>query len=130
MLTDLGNVLKRLVVGVDEELDRPEMTAETFDGPDDATGFEVKGCSASFVVEGGAADEDDRVDRAVRLFLFESGAKTVDDGVPVEAERAGVVGNGVPVRINQDRKGSEFVEDAPDDDFHFRGENELNTLLQ
>ena len=77
VLANLGNILKLLIVRVDEELGRPEMTAETFDGPDDATGFEVEGCPASFVVEGGAADEDYRADRAVRLFLLESGAKNV-----------------------------------------------------
>ena len=47
VVADLGNILKRLVVKVDEELGRPEMTAEAFDGPEDATGFEVEGCSAS-----------------------------------------------------------------------------------
>ena len=130
VLADLGSILKRLVVRVDEEFGRPEMTSETFDGPDNATGFEVVGCPASFIVEGDAADENDSADRAVRLFLHESGAKTVYAGVAVKAERAGVVGDGVPVRLDQDRRGDEFVEDAPDDGLHFWGENELNTLLQ
>ena len=39
VLDDVGVVLNRLVVRVDEELGRPEMAAEAFDGPDDATGF-------------------------------------------------------------------------------------------
>ena len=38
------------------------MIADAFDGPDDATGFEVEGCPASIVVEGGVADEDDKAD--------------------------------------------------------------------
>ena len=105
VLADLGNILKRLVVRVDEELGRPEMTAEAFDSPDDATGLEVEGCSASFVVEGGAADEDDRADGAVRLFLLEVDAKTVYADVAVEAERAGVVGDGVPVWVDKGRGG-------------------------
>ena len=130
MLADLGDILKSLVVRVDGELGRLEMTAEAFDGPDDATGFEVEGCPASFVAEGGAADEEVRADGAVRLFLLESGAKTVDAGVAVEAERVGVVGDGVPVRLDQDRGGGEFVADIPDDDLHFWGENEHNPLLQ
>ena len=102
VLADLGDILKRVVVRVDEELGRPEMTAEVFDSPDDATDLEVEGCPASFVVEGGAADEDDRAGGAVRLFLLEGGAKTVYAGVAVEAERARVV---VPVRVDQDRGG-------------------------
>ena len=67
------------------------------DGPHDATGLEVEGYPASFVVEGGAADEVNRADGAVGLLLLESGAKTVIAGVAVEAERAGVVGDSVPV---------------------------------
>ena len=129
MLADLVNILKRLVVRVDEEFGRPEMTAETFDGPDDAIGFEVEGCPASFVVEGGAADEDDRADRAARLLLLESGANTVDAGVAKEAEMAGVVGDGVRVRIDQVRRSGEVMKDAPDDGVHFRVENQLITLL-
>ena len=43
MLADLGDILKRLVIRVDEELGRPEMTTEAFDGPDDATDLEVEG---------------------------------------------------------------------------------------
>ena len=64
MLADLGNILKRLMVRVDEELGRSELTAEASDSPDDATGFEVEGCLTSFFVEGGAADEKDGADRA------------------------------------------------------------------
>ena len=105
MLADLGDILKRLVVRVDEELGRPEITAEAFDSPDDPTGLEVEGCRDSFVVEGGAADEDDRAYGVVRLFLLAGGAKTVYAGVAVEAERAGVVGDGVPVWVDQDREG-------------------------
>ena len=106
MLADLGDTFKRLVVRVDEELGRPEVAAEAFDDPDDATGLEVEGCPASFVVEGGAAGVDDRADGAVSFFLLEGGAQTVYAGVAVEAERAGVVGNGVPVWVDQDRGGS------------------------
>ena len=50
VLADLGNMLKRLVDRVDEELGRPEVSAEAFDGPDNGTGFEVEGCPASFHV--------------------------------------------------------------------------------
>ena len=105
MFADLGDILKRLVVRVDEELGRPEMTAEAFNGPNDGTGLEVEGCPASCVVKGGAADEDDRADGAVRLFLLEGGAKTVYATVAAEAERAGVVDDGVLVCVDQDLGG-------------------------
>ena len=75
---------KRLVVRVDEERRRPEMTAEAFDGPDDATGLEVDGCPDSFVFDGGATDDDNRANGSVRLFLIEGGAKTVCAGFAVE----------------------------------------------
>ena len=130
VFADLSNTLKRLVVRVDAELGGPEVAAETFDGPNDAAGFEVKRGPGSFVVEGGAADKDDGTNGAVGLFLFESRAKTVDAGVAVKAKRSGVVNNGVPVRVDQDRGSSEFVKDLADDSFHFRGENELNALFK
>ena len=44
VLADLGNILKCIVVRVDEELGRPKVAAEAFDDPDDATGYEVEGC--------------------------------------------------------------------------------------
>ena len=90
----------------------------------------VEGGQASFVVEGDAADEHDRVNRAVRLFLLESGHQTVDDGIAIKAEKAGFLGDGVPVRGENARRGGEFVDDAPGAGPHFRGGNELNTLLQ
>ena len=34
------------------------------------------------------------------MLLLEGGANTVDAAVAVEAERAGVVGDGVPVRVD------------------------------
>ena len=39
---------------------------------------------------------------AVGLFLPESGAEAVTAGVAMQTEGAGVVGDGVPVRIDQD----------------------------
>ena len=102
MLADPGDVLKRLVVRVDGKFGRPEMTAEAFDSPDHVTYLVVEGCPASFVVEGSAADEDDKANGAGKLFLFEGGAKSVYFGVAVKAKRAGVVSDGVPVWADQD----------------------------
>ena len=64
------------------------------------------------------------------MFLLQGCAEIVDAGVAVEANGAGVVGDGVPVRVDQDRGGGEFVEGLTDDGFHFWGEDELNTLLE
>ena len=63
------------------------------------------------------------------MFLFEGCADTVDAGIAVQAEGAGVVGDGVPVRIDQNRGSGEFAE-LSDDGFRFRGEDELDTLLE
>ena len=68
VLADLVDILEGLVVRANEELGTPAMTAEAFDGQTNATGFEVEACPASFVVEGGAADEEDRPERAVRFY--------------------------------------------------------------
>lgn len=85
------------------------MTANGFDGLDDAPGFWVERLT-SFLVEGDMADEDDELDEAAQLSVLEGGAQTVDAGVVVEAEGAGVVGGGVPVRVDQYRGSAEFVE--------------------
>ena len=49
VLTYLGDVLERLVVRVDAELGGPKVTASSFDGTTDATGFKVQGCPETFV---------------------------------------------------------------------------------
>ena len=103
MLADLGGILERFVVGVNQELGGLEVATEAFDGPDDATGFEVEGDPGPFVVEGGAADEDDGADGTARLFLLEGCPEPVDAGVAVKAKRAEAVGDGVPVRVDQVR---------------------------
>jgi len=50
MLAYLGDALERLVVGVDAELGGPEVAAQPFDGPDDASGLEVEGRPRTFRV--------------------------------------------------------------------------------
>ena len=130
MPADLGDVLERLVVGADEKHGGPEASAEAFEGPDDTTGLQVEGSPGLFVVECGSADKRDGEDGAVGLFLLEGGTEAVQAGVTVQAEGAGVVGDGVPVRVDQDRRTDEFSEELSDDGFHFWNENELNTLLE
>ena len=130
VLADLGDVLDRLVVGVDEERRGPEVSAGAFDGPDDATGLEVGGSPGPFVVECGLADKHDGADGTVGLFLLKGGAGAVQAGVTVQSEGAGVVVDGVLVRVDQDRKTGEFSEELSDDGFRFRSENEFNGLLE
>ena len=48
--------------------------------------------------------------RAVQLFSFERGTKTVDAGVTVHVKGAGAVGYSVPVREDQKWRSSEVVE--------------------
>lgn len=95
-LADFSDALERLVIKADVELGGPEVAAEAFDGRNDDIGFEIKGNSGSFVVEGGTADRDDGENGAVGFLLFESSANTVYAGVVVGAKRAGVVCDGVP----------------------------------
>lgn len=118
MLDDLGDILERFVVRVDEELSGPEMITEAFDGPDDASGFEFEWSPGPFVVEGGAADQDDGTDGAVEMFLVEGGPKTIDTGFAVGEKWAGVVADGVPVQVKEDRRDSKFTEYLADDGFH------------
>ena len=130
VLADLGGVLERLVVGVDEELSGPEVCAEAFDGLDDATGLEIEENPGSFVVECSSADKQDEADGAVGLFLLAGGAEAVQASVTVQAEGAGVVGDGVSVWVDQDRRTGELSVELSDDGFHFRSENEFNTLIE
>ena len=121
MFANPGNVLERFVVGVDAEIGGPEVTAETFDGPNDAPIFKVKGGPGTFVVEGGAADENDGADGAVRLLLLERGAEAIVAGVTVLAEGSGIVDNGIPVWVDQHWRGGEVAEKLSDDGFPWLG---------
>ena len=76
------------------------------------------------------ADENDGADGAVRLLLLEHGAQTVATGVTAQAEGSGIVGNGISVWVNQDRRGSEVVEKLSDDGFHGWGKDELDSLFE
>ena len=128
VFADVSDTLTRLVIRVDVELGGSEVAAETFDGQNDAAGFEVKRRPELFVVE--VVRLIKTTDGAVGLFLFESRAKTVDAGVAVEAEGSGVVSDGVPIQVDQDRGGSDFMKDLADDGFYFRSENEDNALFE
>ena len=106
------------MVGVDAEIGVPEVAAETFDGPNDASTFTVEGGPGTFVVEGGAADENDGAGGPVRLLLLELGAEAIAAGVTVLTEGSGIVGNGIPVWVDQGWRGGDVAEKLSDDGFH------------
>lgn len=58
------------MVGVNEEVDGPEVTSEAFDVPRDATSLEVKGDPGAPVVKSGAADEHIGTEGASTLLFF------------------------------------------------------------
>ena len=64
------------------------------------------------------------------MFLLEGGAEAVAAGVTVQAEGTRVVGDGVPVGQDQDRRGGEFAEDLADYGFHGWDEEEFLSLLE
>ena len=81
-------------------------------------------------LEGGAAAENDAADGAVRLLLLERGAEAIAAGVTVQAEGSGIVGNGIPVWGDQNRRGGEVVKKLSDDGFHGWGKDQLDSLFE
>ena len=65
---------------------------------------------------------------AVRLLLFESGSKPVDAGIAVHVERACAVGDGVPIRENEDRRSRKLRQDFSHQLLHSRREGKLYPL--
>ena len=92
--------------------------------------FQGRGGTVAFGVEGGAADENNGTDGAVGLFLLESGAEAVAAGVAIQAEGAGVVGDGFLSRVDEGRGPGDLAEDVADDCFRRGGEGERDGLLE
>ena len=84
----------------------------------------------TFRLDGSAADEHDGADGVVVLLLFESSAETVHTGIAVEKKRAGVVGDAVPVGVNEDRRRGQRGAKFPHDGFHSRRKDELDALFE
>ena len=91
------HVVERFVVGVDGDIGGQEVTAEAFNGPNNAPSFKVERGPGTFVVEGGVAVENDGADGVFRLLLLDRGAEAIAAGVTVQDEGSGIVGNGTPV---------------------------------
>ena len=62
--------------------------------------------------------------------MFESRAETVHTGIAVEKKRPGVVGDAVPVDVNEDRRRGQPGEKFPHDGFHSRSKDELDALFE
>ena len=66
----------------------------------------------------------------VVLLLFESSAETVHTGMTVKEKRAGVVGDAVPVGVNEDRRRGQLGKTLPHDGFHGRSKDERDALVE
>ena len=76
------------------------------------------------------AEENDGADAAVRLLLLELGVEAIAAGGTVQAEGSGIVGNGIPVWVDQDKRGGDVVKKLSDDGFHGSGQDELDSLFE
>ena len=81
-----------------------------------------------FRVERSLTDVRDGFYGAVRLLLFESGSEPVDAGIAVHVKGACAVGDGVPFRENEDRRGRELRQDFSRQLLHSRREGKLYTF--
>ena len=98
---DLVEAFGRLVVRTKSEFCTPKITTKALDALDDATRFQIKRNSVAFRLVDSAADEHDGGNSVVVLFLFEGATETVHTGIVVEKEGTGVIGDGVPVGVDE-----------------------------
>ena len=66
----------------------------------------------TFRLDGSAAGQHNGANGVVILLLFEGAAETVHTGIAVEEKRAGVVGDGVLVGVNEDRERGQLGESS------------------
>ena len=83
-----------------------------------------------FRLDGSAVDEHNGVNGVVTLLLFEGGTETVHTGIAVEEKRAGVVDDGVPVGVDEDRERGQLGEQFPHNGFHGRSKDEIDALFE
>ena len=112
------------------EIGTPQVTAKALDAPDDATRFQIERGLVTFGLDGSAVDEHNEENGVVILLLFEGGPETVHTGMAVEEKRAGVVADGVPVGVDEDRGRGQLGEKFPHNGFHGRREDELDALFE
>ena len=83
----------------------------------------------TFRLDGSAADEHDGVDGVVVPLLFESSTETVHTSIAIENKRVEIVGDAVPVGVNEERRRGQLDEKFPPDGFHGRSKDELDALF-
>ena len=125
MVYYFADALKCFVVRKIAKLRAPQVTSEPFIGPDDAASFQVQRGPVLLEIKGSPADTSNGLYRAVLLFLFVRGTKTVDAGVTVHVEGAAAVGYSAPVREDKNLRGSEPGEVLANDNFHGRRKDVL-----
>ena len=82
----------------------------------------------TFRLDGSAAIEHNGANGVVILLLFEGGAETVHTDIAVEEERAGVVSDGVSVRVDEGRRCGQLSEQLPHNGFHGTGKDKVCLL--
>ena len=127
---DLIESFERLVVRKKSKIGTPQVTAKELDGQDDAARFQIERGPVTFNLDGSATDEHNGVNGVVILLLLEGGTETVHTGIAAEEKRAGVVGDGVPVGVDEDRECGQLREQFPHNGFHGRSKDELDALFE
>ena len=107
-----------------------QVTTKALDAPDDAARFQIERGPVTFRLDGSAADQHNGVNGVVALLLFEGGTETVHTGIAVEEGKAGVVGNDVPVGVDEDRGREQLGEKFPHNGFHSRNKDDLDALFE
>ena len=110
------------------EIRTPQVTAKVLDAPDDAARFQIERGSVMFRLDGSVVYEHKRANCVVVLLLFEGGTEPVHTRIAVEKERAGVVGDGVPLGVDEDRGRGQLGEKFPHNGFHGRSKDEHDAL--
>ena len=112
------------------EIGNPQVTVKALDALDDAARVQIERGPVAFRLDGSAADEQNGVNDVVILLLLEGDTETIHTGIAVEEERAGVVGDGVPVGVDEDWERAKLGERFPHNGFHGRTKDELDALFE
>ena len=93
------------------KIDELKVAAQSVYCQHDAFGIEIEGSPRTFHVFGGKADVEDGSDGAAELMLLQIGGEAIE-AVAEKSQGVGVVGNAVPVSVDQDRGLGEFAQDV------------------
>ena len=110
MVPYFADALQCFVVQTCAKLCPPWVASESLDSPDKAASFQVRLDPVPLRIEISAADISNGPYRAIQLFLFNRGTRTVDAGVTLHAKGAGAFTYSAPVRQDKNWRSSEVVE--------------------